>query len=413
MNETCFFANGPGLKRCEALSLTYFSVEILSKVVYTPRGTLKFQVAIKSPSGKIQKLDPEFKVNRKSCEVQFMYHEGGTNIVEVFLENKHITGSPYSVSVIPVKLTTVPRWYVFVSDKYWKPYSKKVSDQLEQNWQNNIRTLFVVTISEDNHVYNVQISFADMVEINQAKISRLFFPQKRAIRRGTWFWKTDSDTEQYAPYPTEIAERLENSLECGFFSLSNRVDVTQGKKIRHVIQFSDGSFRQYRSASDANPKGRVVLRGYKGRTIREILIPVPLRWEFSRVIWVGVYKEDKNSCFFAILPEQVILRILDYCELLPKIQIELLKKEKEIQNAMINKLLNPHSSTKYLHQYAGNIGNTGNYGNSGVHENTTVPPPDITGNTVTSKQGNTENTGNVMNAVNSSYDDQRDNEQKV
>jgi len=68
-----------------------------------------------------------------------------------------------------------------------------------------------------------------MEEINPQKSYQFFFLQKSPILRATWFWH--DDTGNFAPYPREISERLENLMDGAWFKNSqNRVDVSQGKK---------------------------------------------------------------------------------------------------------------------------------------------------------------------------------------
>jgi len=67
------------------------------------------------------------------------------------------------------------------------------------------------------------------------------------------------------PYSEEICAILENAYQTNQFN--KNVTFQMGKKKRYVAQFPDGSFKQYRQASDANTKGRKVERGYEGELI--------------------------------------------------------------------------------------------------------------------------------------------------
>jgi len=185
-------------------------------------------------------------------------------------------------------------------------------------------------ITQDNANSDIQINFELMEEINYQKNSYIFFPLKSHILRATWFWR--DDTGNFSPYPRDIADRLENFMDNAWFKNSqNRIDVSLGKKMRHVVQFSDGTFRQYRQAHDANPEGRLVIRGYKGKTIREIPEPVRMFWQFERVIWLG---KRESTCFFAKIPENIIRRILSYCFQSLIQQNELLKLERSRLNSL-------------------------------------------------------------------------------
>jgi len=67
------------------------------------------------------------------------------------------------------------------------------------------------------------------------------------------------------PYIEEICVTLEGAYQNNQFN--KIVSFTMGKKVRYVSQFPDGSFKQYRQASDAKTKGRRVERGYSGELL--------------------------------------------------------------------------------------------------------------------------------------------------
>jgi hypothetical protein len=67
------------------------------------------------------------------------------------------------------------------------------------------------------------------------------------------------------PYSEEISTHLESSYHNNLFT--KNVSFSMGKKVRYVSQFPDGSFKQYRQASDASTKGRRVERGYGGELL--------------------------------------------------------------------------------------------------------------------------------------------------
>jgi len=237
LNPDSFIATGPALtSSCNALEKTNFTIEFKSKPVAglsplpirQPTNVI-FQIVITSPNGRVQQQEVSY-VNGRKCDVEIMFQEGGRNVIEVILYKTHIRGSPYCVNVNFVTVTTVPRWHVFSSEKKkWTPYPKKTSEEIERSWQKNPTGFLHTTIIQNGVNYNIQINFENMEEINPQKPYQFFFLQKSPILRATWFWH--DDTGNFAPYPREISERLENLMDGAWFKNSqNRVDVSQGKK---------------------------------------------------------------------------------------------------------------------------------------------------------------------------------------
>jgi len=109
----------------------------------------------------------------------------------------------------------------------------------------------VVNINE----YRIDITKRE--QINTQKRHIIHFETK-PLMRSTWFWENDKDV--LVPYDEEISSVLETAYQTNGFN--KNVLLTMGKKKRYVSQFPDGSFRQYRQATDANNKGRKVERGF-------------------------------------------------------------------------------------------------------------------------------------------------------
>jgi hypothetical protein len=79
---------------------------------------------------------------------------------------------------------------------------------------------------------------------------------RRAVRRGTWFYQEEKN--EWIPYEPAQALSLEDAYRSGCFK---RVDVSS-QPTRFVLCDSTGEFRQYRLSTNANPEGRLVIRGY-------------------------------------------------------------------------------------------------------------------------------------------------------
>jgi len=198
--------------------------------------------------------------------VTYKPEEDGNYVVEVRLGNKPIQSSPFHVAINPVKgpVTTepVPRWFVQdLTTKKWIPYDNGVNNEIETQFSSYGSG--AVTIL--NGAYKIDLSVREEINLNK---KHLFGFEKRPVIRGTWFWKAD-DQKNWYPYSEEICVILEIAFKDSTFSSGNKVDISEKKKIRYVVE-EDGQFHQYRQS--ANAKGyRLVQRGYLGQLIEKEL----------------------------------------------------------------------------------------------------------------------------------------------
>jgi len=191
--------------------------------------------------------------------VTFTPHEDGNYIIEVYLNDRAIGESPVHVSIQAVKgpTSTKPVSHWFVLDQMTKkfvPYSDEDNDVLENHfirWNGGVVSIreFKMDLTKNEEINTVQ--------------KYLFQFVTRPIVRGTWFWQ-DDDAKWY-PYDTTTAAILEKAYQRKEFN--RNVDISEGKKVRYVSQFPDGSFRQFRQSKEARKEGRPVERGYKGQVI--------------------------------------------------------------------------------------------------------------------------------------------------
>jgi len=255
---------GPGLEPGNvAGKSTYFTIEIRNQFDRkVPQGGHQLYTRITGPHSQNQFQATD---NRDGTYfVTYTPDEGGNYVIEVRLDNKPIQSSPFHVTIEGVAEPTVsepvPCWYVQkeVDPEKWHPYDQGTNDLLEKHFQN----FGGGSVAILNNAYKVDLSLKE--EINLQKKSLLSGHEKRNIRRGTWFWMADDKVP--VPYSEEIAVKLEIAYKDGRFANRQKVDISEKKKIRYVIEVSPGEFKQYRESQDANPVGRVVQRGFKGQT---------------------------------------------------------------------------------------------------------------------------------------------------
>jgi len=260
---------GPGLEAGnESDKSTYFTIEIRNKANRkVPRGGHNIFVRITGPHSQqsFQAVDH----HDGTYYVTYTPNEGGNYVVEVRLENTPIQSSPFHVTILDTPEQTVSEpmacWYVLKepNPEKWYPYDSDTNDVLEKQFQNfgggvvNILT----------NTYKVDLTLKEETHIKKS----IFGPEKRPIRRGTWYWIDDEGNS--VPYAEEYAVNLEKAYKEGRFEDKGRVDITDKKtsKVRWVQETSPGVFTQYRDSSKAKPEGRSVVRGHKGQLYQKAI----------------------------------------------------------------------------------------------------------------------------------------------
>jgi len=197
--------------------------------------------------------------------VTYTPEEDGNYVVEVRLENKPIQSSPFHVTINAVKgpVTTEPEPHWLVQDlttKKWIDYEQDVSNEVEKQFS----TYGGGAVTIMNGAYKIDLTAREEINMNK---KQLFGHEKRAVLRGTWFWKSDDQT--WIPYSEEIAVILEKAYKDSGFTGGQKVDISQKKKIRYVVEEADGTYKQHRQSDDAKKEGRLVYRGYLGRLIEK------------------------------------------------------------------------------------------------------------------------------------------------
>jgi len=153
-----------------------------------------------------------------------------------------------STSTTPVAQTTpVSKW--FYHDISWIKYKKVDSDAIEKAYVAKEATVPVV-----GGLYSVNINLR-----SQTKKSTHF---ERKIVRGTWFWREDDGG--YQPFSDKAAALLETAFQAGKFD----EHISIGDGVRYCILCEDGTGKQFR-IKGPNASGRAIIRGYRGRTIKD------------------------------------------------------------------------------------------------------------------------------------------------
>eukprot|EP01123_Difflugia_compressa_P000391 TRINITY_DN10475_c0_g1_i1.p1 TRINITY_DN10475_c0_g1~~TRINITY_DN10475_c0_g1_i1.p1 ORF type:complete len:310 (+),score=54.93 TRINITY_DN10475_c0_g1_i1:54-932(+) len=251
---------GPALEEGNEVGQeTYFTIELRNcndNKICNANGKHTLNVTI---TGSHSKNDFEAKENEDGTfYVTFVPKGDGNHVIEIKLDGVPIGNSPVHVSFNAAKgnIMTKPVAHWFVQDQTTKkfvPYSNEDSELIEKHfsqWGGGI-----LTIREF-----LKIDTTKNEEVNMSQRS-LFSYLTRPILRGTWFWQ-DDDYLWY-PYDTSTATILEKAFQENKFH--ENVCIAEGKKVRFVTQFPDGSFRQYRQSRDAKAGGRLVQRGYMGQ----------------------------------------------------------------------------------------------------------------------------------------------------
>jgi hypothetical protein len=243
----------------EAEQETYFTVEIRNakdKKIVAPGYVIS--VKITGPRSQYQ-----FKAKENgdgTHYVTFTPEMDGNHIIEVQLNNNPIGSSPFHITVLgkPKPLLTKPKSYWFYQDIYatknWIPYPQNENYLIEQQFETYGGG--TLTINE----FKIDISARE--QVNTIKRHIIHYETKPMVR-GTWFW--EGDDLSMIPYSEEISSHLERAYQKNLFT--KNVSFNMGKKVRYVSQFPDGSFKQYRQATDASTKGRKVERGFGGELI--------------------------------------------------------------------------------------------------------------------------------------------------
>jgi len=239
---------------------TYFTVEIRNakdRKIVAPGHEIS--VKITGPRSQYQ-----YKANDNgdgTHYVTFTPESDGNHVIEVKLNNTPIGASPFHILIEgkPKPLFSKPKshWYYqdFYDTKEWFPFSDVESDTIEKQFE--AYKGGVININE------FRIDITKREQVNTIKRHIIHFETK-PIMRSTWFWEGD-DNNKMIPYCEEVCAILENAFQTNQFN--KNVTFSLGKKVRYVAQFPDGSFKQYRQASDANTKGRKVERGYEGEVL--------------------------------------------------------------------------------------------------------------------------------------------------
>jgi hypothetical protein len=248
----------------ESGNSTYFTIEIRNAANRkVPQGGHNLYVRMTGPHSQQQFSATDH--HDGTYFVTYTPEEGGNYVVEVRLENKPIQSSPFHVTIQAAAAPTIsepaPCWFVLKELKpkeIWHPYDQTTNDILERNFQNyGGGSVYIL-----NNSYKVDLSLKE--ETNLQKKGFITGPEKRPIRRGTWYWCDDDNA--FVPYSEEIAVHLEKAYKEGMFANSAKVYLPGKKKVRFVIEESPDNFRQFRTSSSAKPEGRPVQRGYKGQT---------------------------------------------------------------------------------------------------------------------------------------------------
>jgi hypothetical protein len=262
---------GPGLEAGnDPEKPTYFTIEIRNAANRkVPQGGHNIFVRITGPHS--QQSFQATDHHDGTYYVTYTPDEGGNYVVEVRLENTPIQSSPFHVTIQDLPEVTVsepvPCWFVLKEivnkQEKWHPYDAATTDTLEKQFQSFGGGIVPIL----NNAYKVDLSLKE--EINLQKKGLFAGPEKRQIRRGTWFWLDNQQTQ--VPYAEEFAVILEKGWKEDKFANAGKVDISEKGKIRCVQQTSPGIFTQYRNSSKANPEGRPVVRGYKGQVYQKPL----------------------------------------------------------------------------------------------------------------------------------------------
>jgi hypothetical protein len=262
---------GPGLEvGNDAGKPTYFTIEIRNAANRkVPKGGHNIFVRITGPHS--QQSFQATDHHDGTYYVTYTPDEGGNYVVEVRLENTPIQSSPFHVTIsdLPEEYISEPVacWFVLkeVVNKVekWHPYDSATNEILEKQFQ----TFGGGVVNVLNNSYKIDLTLKE--EINIQKKNLIMGPDKRHIRRGTWFW-VDDDNNQ-VPYSEEFAVILEKAYKEGKFANGSRVDISDKGKIRCVQESAPGIFTQYRNSTKAKSEGRSVLRGYKGLLLQKTL----------------------------------------------------------------------------------------------------------------------------------------------
>jgi len=192
--------------------------------------------------------------------VTFTPESDGNHVIEVGLNGTPIGSSPFHVTVLgqPKPLLAKPKPYWYYQDIYetkdWFPFPSNENDLIEKQFEQYHGG--VVNINE----FKIDITKREQINTVKRHIIHL---ETKPILRSTWFWEDDNG--KLIPYNEEICAILETAYQEKNFN--KNVVFALGKKTRYVAQFPDGSFKQYRQASDASTKGRKVERGFLGQLV--------------------------------------------------------------------------------------------------------------------------------------------------
>jgi hypothetical protein len=224
------------------------------------------------------------------------FTEPGTNHVSVKLNGEDIVGSPFSVVVVPKNDLPLVRWC----------FNGEILDS-------KLSRLIEAYYLRDIKVFDITVPYSSIVEPNQlwsfnlsrnVATKKVWFKTDGQLIRGTWFWT--GDKEELVAYPSDHCKALEK----GFIldPTDSPVDISDPiKKKRRDVRNFEGEYRQFRDKADARKDGRKVFRGYKGKN--QNFVPVPLLWQFNRVILRGWLTKD---CILSKLDKKLLQKILRY-----------------------------------------------------------------------------------------------------
>jgi len=229
---------GPALQAGnEAGNETYFTIEVRnSKNNIIPQGGHNIDVRITGPHSQSKFLA---KDNSNGLYfVTFTPDEDGNYVIEVNLNKEAIGESPVHISVKPGQkaMGSKPKPHWFCQDlntKKWIPYSDEDSDMLEDQFFRFGGGTVVIR--------ELKIDISKREEVNTQK-KHIIHHIARPILRGTWYWQEDDNS--WIPYDEATAATLEKAIQNNEFN--KNVNISDGKKVRYVTQFTDGTFRQFR-----------------------------------------------------------------------------------------------------------------------------------------------------------------------
>jgi len=140
------------------------------------------------------------------------------------------------------------------------PYPDYLSSEIENQWATHHGGI----VKANGGKTEIDINKKEEVHHSEGLFKS---KEKKEIIRGTWFW-LDDDNKTWRPYPDNVALYLEQCFKSGQISVpGGRCELPGEKKVRYIQMESDGTYRQRRVKSDANPEGRKVLRGFMGQVL--------------------------------------------------------------------------------------------------------------------------------------------------